>query len=102
MEITTHITAIQDDGKLFAEAAEMGGLDRDVPSCPGWDVRELVRHLGMIHLWAAGHHRKRVLSAHHICGTELQSLSFRHCYLFPLKCYFQRSVTKSLATLCPN
>ena len=55
MEIATHITAIQDDGKLFAEAAEMGGLDRDVPSCPGWDVRELVRHLGMIHLWAAGH-----------------------------------------------
>ena len=55
MEIAAHITAIQDDGKLFAEAAEMGGLDRDVPSCPGWDVRELVRHLGMIHLWAAGH-----------------------------------------------
>ena len=55
MDIATHIAAIEADGKLFAEAARHGGLDADVPSCPGWDIRELVRHLGMIHLWAAGH-----------------------------------------------
>jgi uncharacterized protein (TIGR03083 family) len=55
METATHITAIVNDGKLFAEAAERGGLDNEVPACPGWDVRQLVRHLGMIHLWAAGH-----------------------------------------------
>lgn len=55
MEIAAHITAIGDDGKLFAEAAEYGELDTAVPACPGWDTRELVRHLGMIHLWAAGH-----------------------------------------------
>ena len=55
MEINEHITAIAQEAKLLAEAAERGGLDAEVPTCPGWDVRELVRHLGMIHLWAAGH-----------------------------------------------
>jgi len=55
MDIATHINAIRDEGKLFAEAAEHGDLDTGVPACPGWDTRELVRHLGMIHLWAAGH-----------------------------------------------
>ncbi len=55
MEIGQHITAIGQEAKLLAEAAERGGLDAEVPTCPGWDVRELVRHLGMIHLWAAGH-----------------------------------------------
>ena len=55
MEIAEHITAIGQEGKLLAEAAERGGLDVNVPTCPGWDMRELVRHLGMIHLWAAGH-----------------------------------------------
>ena len=24
-----------------------------IAACPGWDMRDLVRHLGMIHLWAA-------------------------------------------------
>lgn len=55
MEITEHITAVGQEAKLFAEAAEQGGLDVDIPTCPGWDMRELVRHLIEIHLWAAAH-----------------------------------------------
>ena len=55
MEIAEHITLVGQEAKLLAEAAERGGLDADVPTCPGWDMRELLRHLGMIHLWAAGH-----------------------------------------------
>ena len=55
MEIAEHITIVGQEAKLLAEAAERGGLDADVPTCPGWDMRELLRHLGMIHLWAAGH-----------------------------------------------
>jgi uncharacterized protein (TIGR03083 family) len=54
MEITEHITAVGQEAKLFAEAAEQGGLDVEVPSCPGWNMRELLRHLSEIHLWAAG------------------------------------------------
>jgi uncharacterized protein (TIGR03083 family) len=34
-------------------AAVVGGrLDTPVPSCPGWDVRTLVSHLGNVHRWA--------------------------------------------------
>ena len=54
MEITEHITAVGQEAKLLAEAANQGGLDVEVPTCPGWDMRDLVRHLSEIHLWAAG------------------------------------------------
>ncbi len=54
MEISEHITAVGQEAKLLAEAAEQSGLDVDVPTCPGWDMRELLRHLSEIHLWAAG------------------------------------------------
>lgn len=59
MEIAEHITAVAREGKLFAEAARRTGLDAEVPCCPGWDVRELVRHLSSVHLWAAAHVAKR-------------------------------------------
>jgi uncharacterized protein (TIGR03083 family) len=55
VKIAEHITAVGQEAKLFAEAAEQGGLDVDIPTCPGWDMRELVRHLIEIHLWAAAH-----------------------------------------------
>jgi uncharacterized protein (TIGR03083 family) len=53
MEVTEHIAAIEREGRAFADAARRSGLDAEVPSCPGWDVRDLVRHLAEIHLWAA-------------------------------------------------
>jgi uncharacterized protein (TIGR03083 family) len=55
MEIARHITAIGNEAKLFAEAAEQGGLDTNIDTCPGWDMRDLVRHLSEIHLWAGAH-----------------------------------------------
>jgi uncharacterized protein (TIGR03083 family) len=59
VEITEHITAVGQEAKLLAGAAEQSGLNVDIPSCPGWDMRELLRHLSMIHLWAAGHVAQR-------------------------------------------
>ncbi|MGI9528065.1 MAG: maleylpyruvate isomerase family mycothiol-dependent enzyme, partial [Acidimicrobiia bacterium] len=59
MEISDHITIVAQEAKLLAESAEQAGLDADVPACPGWDVRELVRHLSEIHLWAAARVAKR-------------------------------------------
>lgn len=53
MEIAEHIAIVGQEAKLLAEAAEQGGLDTEVPGCPGWDTRELLRHLSEIHLWAA-------------------------------------------------
>lgn len=55
MEIEEHIAIVEQEGKRFADESRASGLDSEVPPCPGWDVRDLVRHLGMIHLWAAGH-----------------------------------------------
>jgi uncharacterized protein (TIGR03083 family) len=55
MEITEHISAIQRDGTLLAAAAGRAGLDAPVPSCPAWQVRDLLRHQGYVHRWAAGY-----------------------------------------------
>ena len=55
MEIADHITAIGREAESFAEAARQGGLEAEVTTCPGWTMRDLVRHLGMVHLWAASH-----------------------------------------------
>ena len=41
---------------LRANAAA-AGLEAPVPTCPGWTVRDLVAHQGMVHRWAASHLR---------------------------------------------
>jgi uncharacterized protein (TIGR03083 family) len=53
MEITEYVEHIRRDGTLLADAAERAGLDAAVPPCPEWQVRDLVRHQGDIHRWAA-------------------------------------------------
>lgn len=40
------------DCQLLAEASLGAGLDAPVPTCPGWQLRELLRHLGHVHRWA--------------------------------------------------
>lgn len=53
MEIDRHIAVLELEAQLFAGAARRTDLDAPVSSCPGWDMRDLVRHLAEIHLWAA-------------------------------------------------
>lgn len=36
----------------MAELARTGPLDAPVAACPGWDLRELVVHVGRVHRWA--------------------------------------------------
>lgn len=55
MEIAEHIGALRDQGALLAEAAGRAGLDAAVPGCPPWLVKDLLRHTGYIHRWAARH-----------------------------------------------
>ncbi|MPZ71361.1 MAG: hypothetical protein GEU71_17835, partial [Actinobacteria bacterium] len=55
MDVAQHIKVIGQEGKLLVEAAELAGLDVDIETCPGWTMRDLVRHLSEIHLWAAAH-----------------------------------------------
>jgi uncharacterized protein (TIGR03083 family) len=58
MEIDEHITALESDGRLLADAAGRAGLAAPVPSCPGWRVGDLLRHVRYIHRWAATHVRE--------------------------------------------
>ena len=53
MEIAEFVATLDREGRLMAEAAERAGTDAKVATCPGWQVRDLVRHTGMVHRWAA-------------------------------------------------
>jgi uncharacterized protein (TIGR03083 family) len=52
LDAAQHIDAIEVAGALLARAASHASPDARVPSCPDWDMRELVRHQGGIHRWA--------------------------------------------------
>jgi uncharacterized protein (TIGR03083 family) len=52
VEVAAHIEALDRNGKLLADAADRAGLQAKVPSCPGWQVRDLMRHQGYVHRWA--------------------------------------------------
>jgi uncharacterized protein (TIGR03083 family) len=55
MEIAEHIDAVRHQGGSLADAAERAGLDAAVPPCAPWLVKDLLRHTGYIHRWAARH-----------------------------------------------
>lgn len=52
MDITEHINTLATEGRLLAEAAAEAGTGAAVPTCPGWQVRDLLRHTAMVHAWA--------------------------------------------------
>ncbi|MEW2403676.1 maleylpyruvate isomerase family mycothiol-dependent enzyme [Streptomyces sp. NPDC046862] len=52
MDIAEHIEALDREGRLLVTAAESAGTGARVPTCPGWRVRDLLRHTGMVHRWA--------------------------------------------------
>ena len=43
-----------DAWSVLRDNAARAGLNAAVPSCPGWRVRDLVAHQGMVHRWATG------------------------------------------------
>jgi uncharacterized protein (TIGR03083 family) len=59
MEIAEHIDMMRRQGDLLADAAARAGLVAAVPPCPPWQVRDLLRHTGYIHRWAARHITER-------------------------------------------
>ncbi|MFF3487868.1 maleylpyruvate isomerase family mycothiol-dependent enzyme [Streptomyces sp. NPDC002701] len=52
METAEFIRVLDREGQALAEAAERAGPGAEVRTCPGWRVRDLVRHTGMVHRWA--------------------------------------------------
>jgi uncharacterized protein (TIGR03083 family) len=55
MKISDHIGTLRADGDLLASAAARIPLEADIPTCPGWQMRDLVRHVGSVHRWATGY-----------------------------------------------
>ncbi len=55
VEVEQHLSALEVDGELLARAAARAGMAAAVPPCPGWQVRQLLRHVGYVHRWAAAH-----------------------------------------------
>ncbi|MER7481154.1 maleylpyruvate isomerase family mycothiol-dependent enzyme [Streptomyces sp. NPDC126510] len=53
METAEFLQALETEGRLLAAAAEEAGTDAKVPTCPEWQVRDLLRHTGAVHRWAA-------------------------------------------------
>ncbi len=55
METAELIDHLDRQGTSLARAASDTGLDATVPTCPGWQVRDLVQHTGTVHRWATGY-----------------------------------------------
>lgn len=52
MEIAAHVDELRRHGRGMAGSAGDVALDTPVPHCPGWAVRDVVRHTGAVHRWA--------------------------------------------------
>ena len=61
MEVDDYIAALSREGSLLGDAAEAAGLTAPVPTCPGWQVRDLLRHQAFVHDWAGRHVREQAL-----------------------------------------
>jgi uncharacterized protein (TIGR03083 family) len=52
METAEFIDILDREGRALADAAAEAGTDAKVLTCPGWAVRDLLRHTGAVHRWA--------------------------------------------------
>ncbi len=76
METTELIDTLDTEGNILLSVARKAGWDRDVPTCPGWRMRDLVGHQGNVHRWAADYVREalaepRSVPEHHCGDSEL-------------------------------
>jgi uncharacterized protein (TIGR03083 family) len=52
MDIAGWVDELERHGRGLADAAAVSGPDAPVPTCPGWTVRDVLRHTGGVHHWA--------------------------------------------------
>jgi uncharacterized protein (TIGR03083 family) len=57
LSLDDHLAALVRSGAALRVAAAAAGLEAKVPTCPGWNVTDLVSHQGMVHRWAAANLR---------------------------------------------
>lgn len=63
MDTEAYLDAIGRAGAALVDAAEDAGLDAAVPSCPEWQVADLLAHVGQVQRWQAGLVARRVADA---------------------------------------
>jgi uncharacterized protein (TIGR03083 family) len=64
METAEFVAILDQEGRRLAAAAEQAGTGAKVPTCPEWQVADLVRHTGTVHRWAAAFVAEGHLSYH--------------------------------------
>jgi uncharacterized protein (TIGR03083 family) len=52
MDVAEHLEALRTEGNRLADAARRAAPGDPVPTCPAWDVGDLVTHTGQVHRWA--------------------------------------------------
>jgi len=52
LSLADHLEALAAAATDLSDAAATAGLSATVPTCPGWQVRDLVAHVGGVHRWA--------------------------------------------------
>lgn len=52
LSLDRHLDGLRDAMAVFVRYADRAGLAPPVPTCPGWTVRDLIAHQGMVHRWA--------------------------------------------------
>ncbi len=52
LPLARYAERIEEDSALLARLPGQDGWDQSVPTCPGWRMEDLVRHLGAVHRWA--------------------------------------------------
>jgi uncharacterized protein (TIGR03083 family) len=57
LSLDEHLAGLARSGAALRDAAAAAGLRAKVPTCPAWDVTQLVIHQGMVHRWAAANLR---------------------------------------------
>ncbi|SOD64091.1 TIGR03083 family protein [Streptomyces zhaozhouensis] len=60
METEAHIEALRRAGDALLAVTAGTPWSAEVPSCPGWRLRDLVRHQGTVHRWAERIVRERL------------------------------------------
>jgi hypothetical protein len=50
---SAYLQQLRDEGARLAASAAVLDLGTAVPACPHWTIRDLLRHIGYVHRWAA-------------------------------------------------
>jgi uncharacterized protein (TIGR03083 family) len=53
MEVSDFLASLREQGELMSAAAANAELTAPVPTCPGWQLRDLLLHTSGVHRWAA-------------------------------------------------